>query len=95
MQAILHEVVTRRIIAGTVTIILGNTLTLYFSPHEVGSSGGGGFVELGEVFSFSPSSRMLYSFLFTAKVCGGEDPASTLCATCVERGNARCVKGAL
>lgn len=34
-KVILREVVTRRIIVGTATIILGNTLTLCFSPHQV------------------------------------------------------------
>lgn len=33
-KVILHEVVTRRIVVGTATIILGNTLTLCFSPHQ-------------------------------------------------------------
>ncbi|CAM9789353.1 unnamed protein product, partial [Scytosiphon promiscuus] len=33
-KVILREVVTRRIIVGTATIILGNTLTLCFSPHQ-------------------------------------------------------------
>lgn len=36
-QVILHEIVTRRIIVGTATIIVGNTLTLCFSPHQVRS----------------------------------------------------------
>lgn len=34
-KVILREIVTRRIIVGTATIILGNTLTLCFSPHQV------------------------------------------------------------
>lgn len=34
-KVILREIVTRRIIVGTVTIILGNTLTLCFSPSQV------------------------------------------------------------
>ncbi|CAN0307719.1 unnamed protein product, partial [Ectocarpus sp. 12 AP-2014] len=33
-KVILREMVTRRIILGTATIILGNTLTLCFSPHQ-------------------------------------------------------------
>eukprot|EP00903_Cladosiphon_okamuranus_P006855 g6677.t1 len=33
-KVILREIVTRRIIVGTATIILGNTLTLCFSPHQ-------------------------------------------------------------
>lgn len=34
-KVILREIVTRRIIVGTATIILGNTLTLCFSPQQV------------------------------------------------------------